>query len=240
MLLVLKRSPEQQAALRKLLDDQQDKGSPRYHKWLTPEQFGKQFGPSDDDIQSVTLWLQSHGFQVGTTEGRTVLEFSGSARQVREAFHTAIHKYVVQGERHWGETRRGDNAYVVVGCACLLNECWASSENCAASELPLALASAPSESADPLNSPTAVSLTCTGLPSEASCSSSPVKGSGPNTTMNAIITVTTTAALRGREQRRRRSNSSNGSRNAGGHLQCDANRDGGIAFRASVFALTVQ
>ena len=45
MLLVLKRSPEQEAALSKLLDDQQDKASLNYHKWLTPEQFGKQFGP---------------------------------------------------------------------------------------------------------------------------------------------------------------------------------------------------
>ena len=35
MLLVLKRSPAQEAALRKLLDDQQDKHSPSYHKWLT-------------------------------------------------------------------------------------------------------------------------------------------------------------------------------------------------------------
>src|SRR5271165_258787 len=42
MLLVLKRSPEQEIALRKLLDDQQDKASPNYHKWLTPDQFGKQ------------------------------------------------------------------------------------------------------------------------------------------------------------------------------------------------------
>lgn len=101
MLLVLKRSPAQEAALRKLLDDQQDKGSPVYHKWLTPEQFGRQFGPSDGDIQIIKLWLQSHGFQVGATKGRTVLEFSGSASQVREAFHTAIHKYVVNGEQHW-------------------------------------------------------------------------------------------------------------------------------------------
>jgi Pro-kumamolisin, activation domain/Bacterial Ig-like domain (group 3) len=101
MLLVLKRSPEQEAALRKLLDDQQDKASPSYHKWLTPEQFGKQFGPSDDDLQKITAWLQSHGFQVGKTKGRTVLEFSGSASQVQEAFHTSIHKYVVNGEQHW-------------------------------------------------------------------------------------------------------------------------------------------
>src|SRR5438477_2437564 len=101
MLLVLKRSPEQEAALRKLLDDQQDRNSPSYHKWLTPEQFGRQFGPSDTDLQTITMWLQSHGFEVGTTKGRTLLEFSGSASQVREAFHTTIHKYIVNGEQHW-------------------------------------------------------------------------------------------------------------------------------------------
>jgi len=101
MLLVLKRSPNQEAALRKLLDDQQDKSSPSYHRWLTPTEFGKQFGPTDADIQTITSWLQSHGFQVGTTKGRTVLEFSGSASQVQEAFHTTIHNYIVNGKQHW-------------------------------------------------------------------------------------------------------------------------------------------
>lgn len=101
MLLVLKRSDEQETALRKLLDDQQDKNSPHYHKWMTPEQFGAQFGPTDADMQVITSWLRTHGFQVGSTKGRTVLEFSGSASQVQEAFHTSIHKYIVNGEQHW-------------------------------------------------------------------------------------------------------------------------------------------
>jgi hypothetical protein len=101
MLLVLKRSPEQESTLRQLLDNQQDKSSPSYHKWLTPEEYGKQFGPTDADMQTITAWLQSHGFQVGATKGRTVLEFSGSASQVQEAFHTTIHKYLVNGEQHW-------------------------------------------------------------------------------------------------------------------------------------------
>lgn len=101
MLLVLKRSPEQQAALSKLLDDQQDKSSPSYHKWLTPEQFGQQFGPADSDIQAVTSWLQQHGLQVSRlTKGRTMIEFSGTAAQVKEALHTSIRKYVVKGEAH--------------------------------------------------------------------------------------------------------------------------------------------
>jgi hypothetical protein len=102
MLLILKRSPEQEAALKELLDSQQDKSSPDYHHWLTPEQFGQQFGPADQDLQVVSAWLQSHGFKVNrVSNGRSVIEFSGAAGQVQEAFHTAIHKYVVNGEEHW-------------------------------------------------------------------------------------------------------------------------------------------
>jgi hypothetical protein len=101
MLLVLKRSNAQEVALRKLLDDQQDKNSPNYHRWMTPEQFGAQFGPSDADMRTIKSWLEAHGFQVGTTKGRTVLEFSGSASQAHEAFHTTIHKYIVNGEQYW-------------------------------------------------------------------------------------------------------------------------------------------
>jgi subtilase family serine protease len=105
MLLVLKRSPEQEAALRQLLTDQQIKNSANYHQWLTPEQFGSQFGLSDSDLQTATSWLQSHGFQiVNRSRGRIVIEFSGSAGQVKEAFHTEIHKYVVNEEEHWANS----------------------------------------------------------------------------------------------------------------------------------------
>ncbi len=105
MLLVLSRSPEQETSLRKLLDDQQDKGSSSYHEWLNPAQFGTQFGPSTSDLQTVTAWLQTNGFKVASlSEGRTVIEFSGSASQVQTAFHTAIHKYVIDGEEHWANT----------------------------------------------------------------------------------------------------------------------------------------
>jgi hypothetical protein len=103
MLLVLKRSPEQEAALEMLLAQQQDKTSPNYHKWLTPDQFGQQFGPSDQDIQTIVSWLQSHGFQnLNVSNGRTTIDFSGTAGQVEAAFHTSIHKYVLPGgQEHW-------------------------------------------------------------------------------------------------------------------------------------------
>jgi len=102
MLLVLKRSDDQERALRKLLDDQQDKAPPQYHKWVTPEEFGKKFGPANQDMQVVTGWLESHGFSIGrVAKGRNMIEFSGTAAQVKEALHTSIHKYVVNGEEHW-------------------------------------------------------------------------------------------------------------------------------------------
>lgn len=105
MLLVLKRSSEQEHALRTLLDNQQDKASPTYHKWLTPDEFGAQFGAADPDLQAVTGWLQSHGLQVNrVTHGKTIIEFSGVESQLEEALHTQIHKYAVDGEEHWANS----------------------------------------------------------------------------------------------------------------------------------------
>ncbi len=102
MQLVLTRSSSQASALKTLLDAQQDKSSPNHHKWLTPEQFGAQFGPADQDVQVVVSWLQSHGFQMNqVAKGKTVIEFSGTAGQVRDAFHTEIHKFAVNGREHW-------------------------------------------------------------------------------------------------------------------------------------------
>src|SRR5208282_5170672 len=101
MALLLQRSPQQETDLRTLLDQQQDKASPNYHAWLTPSDFGKQYGPADADILAVTGWLQSHGFHdVKVGAGRTIIEFSGNVGQVGQAFHTEIHRYIVRGEEH--------------------------------------------------------------------------------------------------------------------------------------------
>jgi len=126
MLLVLQRSPEQENDLRKLLDEQQDKSSSNYHKWLTPEEFGQQFGASDQDLQVILSWLQSHGLRVDKiTRGRTLIEFSGTAAQVQEAFHTEIHKFIVNGEEYWANSKDSEIPSaltpVVAGVATLHN-----------------------------------------------------------------------------------------------------------------------
>jgi hypothetical protein len=101
ILLLLQRSADQEAALQQLLAAQQDPGSPQYHGWLSPEAFGQQFGPAQQDIDAVTGWLESQRFQVNqVASGRTTIEFSGSVRQVEAAFHTEIHRYRVNGVEH--------------------------------------------------------------------------------------------------------------------------------------------
>ncbi|HSS98221.1 MAG TPA: Ig-like domain repeat protein [Terriglobales bacterium] len=102
MLLILKRSPAQQTMLDRLLLEQQDMLSPNYHKWVTPEEFGQTYGPSDDDIQAVNAWLQSQGFVVtNVANSKMVIEFSGTASQIQQAMGTSIHKFVVDNQEHW-------------------------------------------------------------------------------------------------------------------------------------------
>jgi beta-lactam-binding protein with PASTA domain len=98
--LVLKRSSAQEAALKAYMDQQIDSHSANYHHWLTPDQFGA-YGPAEADINALTFWLQSKGFVIeAVSSGRTFIEFSGPAAAVEDAFHTEIHSYLVNGERH--------------------------------------------------------------------------------------------------------------------------------------------
>jgi subtilase family serine protease len=101
MVLVLKRSAEQDAALASFMAGQYDPQSVNFHHWLTPEEFGAAYGPSDSDIQAVTGWLQNHGFRVdNVSKGKVTIEFSGTAGMVAEALHTEIHRYAVNGVSH--------------------------------------------------------------------------------------------------------------------------------------------
>jgi len=105
MLVVLQRSPQQEAVLDQLLEQQQDNSSPNYHRWLTPQQFGADFGPAAADVQTITNWLQSHGFKVvGASKGGIVIEFSGTAGQIQDAFHTTVHKYLVNSVQHYANS----------------------------------------------------------------------------------------------------------------------------------------
>jgi len=101
MLLQLKRSPEQERELEQLIDELHDSSSPIFHHWLTAKEFGERFGLAKQDRETIKSWLQSHGLKVNVDyENGLLIDFSGTAGQVREAFHTEIHQLNVKGVKH--------------------------------------------------------------------------------------------------------------------------------------------
>lgn len=102
MALHFSLTADQEAALDQLLADQQNPSSPRYHQWLTPAQYGAQFGLSDADVASVKAWLTNQGFKVtGVANGGTFITFDGTVAQAEAAFSTSIHSLSLNGEVHF-------------------------------------------------------------------------------------------------------------------------------------------
>jgi subtilase family serine protease len=103
LFLVLSRSPQQQAAFDKFVASQYDENSPNFHQWLTPQQVGENFGPSEADIAAISNWLTGHGFSVDEIPSDHMsIRFSGKASQVESVFHTEMHNLEVKGIPHIG------------------------------------------------------------------------------------------------------------------------------------------
>jgi hypothetical protein len=96
---VLSRSPELQAGFTQLLADQQNPSSPSYHQWLTPQQVGERFGPTQHDVDALTGWLRSQGLQVmESAPSRVFVKATGSASTVADALATSFHNFDVNGQ----------------------------------------------------------------------------------------------------------------------------------------------
>ena len=83
-----------QKALNDLLQRLYDPTSPDYHHYLTPEQFTKEFGPTEADYQKIIHFAKSNGLEVLTTRSsRMLLDLGGKAADVEKAFHVTLHTY---------------------------------------------------------------------------------------------------------------------------------------------------
>ncbi len=119
ILMMLRRSESQRVELEQFITRQYDPHSADFHRWLMPQQFGERFGPSTQDIKKVTQWLTQHGFTInGVPAGGLFVDFSGTAGQVAQAFHTEIHRYVVKGQDHYANT---SDPYIPTALASLVS-----------------------------------------------------------------------------------------------------------------------
>jgi len=94
--LILKPSASRQAAMETTITSLHDPKSAQFQKWLTPQQFGQEFGADPADILAVKAWLTAQGFTVNTVyPNKTQIDFSGTVAQVNAAFHTQENIYTL-------------------------------------------------------------------------------------------------------------------------------------------------
>jgi subtilase family serine protease len=106
MFLQLRRPPVLEGEFVHLINEMHDKTSPNFRHWLTPQEIGDRFGPAQQDLDAIKSWLQSKGFTVHYVyPTRMLMDFSGTAGAIREAFHTEIHALEVDGQQHWANMR---------------------------------------------------------------------------------------------------------------------------------------
>ncbi|MGA2241550.1 MAG: protease pro-enzyme activation domain-containing protein [Verrucomicrobiota bacterium] len=81
-------------ALTNLLQQIYDPASTNYHHYLTPEQFTKMFGPTEQDYQAVVAFAKANGFTVtGRHPNRMLLDVNGAATDVEKAFQVRMKVY---------------------------------------------------------------------------------------------------------------------------------------------------
>jgi hypothetical protein len=83
-----------QAELTDLLGRLYDPSSPDYHHFLSVAEFTEQFGPSEQDFQTVVDFAKANGFTItDTPSNRLLLDINGSVDQIQRAFHVTMRTY---------------------------------------------------------------------------------------------------------------------------------------------------
>ncbi|HEX9056032.1 MAG TPA: S53 family peptidase [Ktedonobacterales bacterium] len=86
------------ADLTALVASQQDPKSPQYHKYLTPQAFADQFGPSPDTVAAVRKFLTDGGLHVtGVSANRLLIDATGTVAVAEKTFQITISQYQLHG-----------------------------------------------------------------------------------------------------------------------------------------------
>jgi len=83
-----------QAELAVLLRQISAPSSPSYHHYLTPEQFTKKFGPTEDDYQALFAFAAANGLTVSRAyPNRVILDVEGAVTDIERTFHVTMRIY---------------------------------------------------------------------------------------------------------------------------------------------------
>jgi hypothetical protein len=77
-----------------------DPASPDYHHFVTPAQFAKRYGPTEEDYRAVTAFAIAHGLKVSATHpNRALLDVTGTVSDIEKAFHVTMRTYAHPREK---------------------------------------------------------------------------------------------------------------------------------------------
>lgn len=90
----------------KFLKELQDRNSPNFKKYLTPDQWNARFAPAAADEQAVVDWVNSHGLTVTARyPNRLMVDAEGTVDAIQKAFDIKINRYDVNGEVEFSNDR---------------------------------------------------------------------------------------------------------------------------------------
>jgi subtilase family serine protease len=80
--------------LTNLLHDLYNPASPKFHHYLTPQQFAEQFGPTTNDYETLVAFFEAHGLTVThRPSNRMLLDVSGPVSAVEQTLHVHMLSY---------------------------------------------------------------------------------------------------------------------------------------------------
>ena len=84
--LAINITPPKMAEEEVFLKELQDRNSPNFHKYLTPEQWNARFAPAPEDEQAVVDWVKSKGLTVTARyPNRLMVDAEGTVDQIQKA-----------------------------------------------------------------------------------------------------------------------------------------------------------
>lgn len=79
------------SGLETFVNEVNDRFSPNYRQFLSPEQVAERFGPTQSDVDAIVSFLTESGFKVtDVSKNRFVIVAEGTAKQVSSAFRTEL------------------------------------------------------------------------------------------------------------------------------------------------------
>ena len=83
-----------QADLDRLLGELNDPADANYHQWLTPEEFTRRFGPTEEDYRQVVAFVQGKGLKVaGLCANRMFVDVEAPVADIESALHVKLRLY---------------------------------------------------------------------------------------------------------------------------------------------------